>query len=81
MKRKWDKLNDEQRRVAIDECIHFFENERDETIGRIAAEQILNFFLASIGPAVYNQGVEDAKRVLASRMEDIQFDMDDLLDV
>jgi len=78
--RKSNHLSDEKRRVAIDELIQFFEKEREEQIGRIAAEQVLNFFLESVGPEIYNKGIADAKRALESRMDELRYDFDDLLD-
>ena len=79
--RKWDRISDEKRQQAIDDLIYFFESERSEKIGVIAAEQLLDFFLENIGPDVYNRGLSDAKTVIAKRMEDLQFDMDDLMDL
>ena len=80
MRRKGDHLNDEQRNKFIRELIHFFEKEREEEIGVIAAQQLLNFFLENVGPELYNKGVFDAKKTLKSRMEDIDYDLDELLD-
>ena len=79
--RKWDRISDEKRQQAIDDLIYFFESERSEKIGLIAAEQLLDFFLENIGPDVYNSGLSDAKTAIAKRMEDLQFDMDDLMDL
>jgi len=79
--RKWDRISDEKRQQAIDDLIYFFESERSEKIGVIAAEQLLDFFLENIGPDVYNRGLSDAKTVIAKRVEDLQFDMDDLMDL
>ena len=79
--RKWDRISDEKRQQAIDDLIYFFESERSEKIGVIAAEQLLDFFLENIGPDVYNRGLSDAKTVIAKRVEDLQFDIDDLMDL
>lgn len=48
-KRNWEKLTDEEKSSVKEELILFFENERDEKIGVIAAEKIINFFLQSVG--------------------------------
>ena len=58
----------------------FFERERDEKIGLIAAEEILNFFLQSVGGKLYNMGIEDAKKALENRVDELKFDLDDLMD-
>lgn len=79
-KRKWERLSDEERQKVKEEMILFFENERDEKIGLIAAEEILNFFLQSAGSSLYKKGVADAKKAMETRIEDLTFDLFDLMD-
>ena len=79
--RKWERLGEEKKQAVINELINFFENERGENIGVVAAEQLVNFFLQSAGADIYNKGVLDAKKVLATRIEDLGYDLDDLLDI
>ncbi|MDG1105903.1 MAG: DUF2164 family protein [Cyclobacteriaceae bacterium] len=81
VKRNWERLSEEERKSVIEDLILFFENERDEKIGIIAAEEVLNFFLMSVGNKLYNKGIDDAKKVLKNRYEELQFDLDDLLDL
>ena len=81
IKRKWERLSDEESKLVKEEMILFFENERDEKIGIIAAEEILNFFLKSVGSILYNKGIDDAKKALENRYEELKFDLDDLIDV
>jgi uncharacterized protein (DUF2164 family) len=77
----WERLNEDERRKVKEELILFFERERDEKIGVIAADEILNFFLQSIGHKLYNQGVVDAKRAVENRIEELRYDLDDLLEL
>jgi len=81
IKRRWERLSDEESKLVKEEMILFFENERDEKIGIIAAEEILNFFLKSVGSKLYNKGIDDAKKALENRYEELKFDLDDLIDV
>lgn len=81
IKRTWEKLTDEEKRLAKEELILFFENERDEKIGVIAAEKIINFFLQSVGGKLYNKGVNDAKKAMENRIEELKFDLDDLVEI
>lgn len=81
MKRKWDRLTDEQRKASKDDLIYFFESERDEKIGVIAADQLLDFFLEHIGTKLYNKGVTDARKAIDQRVEELKFDLDDLQDI
>ena len=81
IKRTWERLSDDEKNLTKKELILFFENERDEKIGIIAAEEILNFFLQSIGNKLYNKGVTDAKKALKNRFEELNYDLDDLIDI
>jgi uncharacterized protein (DUF2164 family) len=79
IKRKWDLLPKEKRKACIDEIITFFKQKRDEEIGIIAAEDVLDFFLQNIGTNVYNKGVEDSKNLLKRQFEDLEVDLNLLL--
>lgn len=81
IKRTWERLSDEEKNLAKEELILFFENERDEKIGIVAAEEIINFFLQSIGNKLYNRGVTDAKKALRNRIDELNYDLDDLIDM
>ncbi len=80
-KRMWDRLTEEEKEAAKRDLIYFFHKERDEEIGVIAAEQILNFFLQQVGGKLYNKGVFDAKKALENRMEELNYDLDDLIEL
>lgn len=81
VKRPWERLSEEDKNTVKNELILFFENQRDEKIGVIAAEEIINFFLQTAGSKLYNQGVMDAKRALGNRIEELNYDLDDLIDI
>ena len=79
IKRKWDLLPKAKRKSCIDEIITFFKQKRDEQIGVIAAEDILDFFLQDIGTEIYNKGVEDSKGLLKKEFENLEVDLDLLM--
>jgi len=79
IKRKWDLLPKAKRKSLIEEIITFFKQERDEKLGVIAAEDILDFFLQNMAEDIYNKGVEDSKELLKKRFEDLEVDLDLLL--
>ncbi|MDO8509985.1 MAG: DUF2164 domain-containing protein [bacterium] len=79
IKRKWDLLSKAKRKTCIDEIITFFKQKRGEKIGVIAAEDILDFFLQAIGKDIYNNGVEDSKKLLKRQFENLEVDLDLLL--
>ena len=78
--RRWERLSEEESKAAKEALILFFEREREEKIGLIAADDLLNFFLQTVGGKIYNKGLEDAKKVLENRFEELKFDLDDLMD-
>jgi uncharacterized protein (DUF2164 family) len=79
IKRKGDILTKEKKRQVINEIINFFKSEREEDIGIIAAEKVLDFFLENVGLELYNKGIEDSKNFLKERIDDLELDMESLL--
>ena len=76
IKRSWDLLPKEQKRLAVKEIIDFFGNERGEEIGVIAAESILDMFLQKVGLDLYNKGVEDSKNFIKGYLGEIDLEID-----
>lgn len=72
-------LSKEQRKKAINKIIDFFETERDEKIGVIAAEDLLEMFLQEIGFSLYDKGIEDSKEYINERQEDMLINLEALL--
>ncbi|MFA7245279.1 MAG: DUF2164 family protein [Candidatus Magasanikbacteria bacterium] len=76
IKKQWDILSEEERRSYINKIIAFFETERDEKIGVIAAEEIMDFFLENFTRPIYNKGIDEAKEMLKEKMTDLEIDLD-----
>lgn len=64
-------LSKEMRQEMSQKIQNYFENERSETIGNLTATLLLNFIVEELGPAIYNQGVQDAYRYMTERCEDM----------
>jgi uncharacterized protein (DUF2164 family) len=79
VKRSWDLLTDEKRKKAIDEIIGFFQSERNETIGVIAAESILDFILQTVSKDIYNKGVDDTYSFLKEHVAGMETDINALV--
>ena len=69
-KRKLE-LTDGDRKTAIASIRRHFLEELSQEIGDLKASLVLDFFLAELGPSLYNMGVADAKGFIADRMEDV----------
>lgn len=65
-------LSKEARKQAITEIQGYFLTERDEELGELAAGFMLDFFLAKIGPSVYNQAIRDAQAYMTEKVEDME---------
>jgi len=72
-------LPKEKRIQAINAIVGFYKSERNEDIGIIAAEAILDFFLDEIGKTIYNKGVKDAQKILEQRLSDFGIDLEALI--
>lgn len=68
-------LSKEDRSQAIESIQRYFQQERDEKLGNIAAAGLLAFVLEEIGPSVYNKGVVDAQERLQARVAELDFEV------
>ncbi|WP_342406076.1 DUF2164 domain-containing protein [Brevibacillus sp. FSL K6-2834] len=71
---KITKFPREQREHVINQVQLYFQDERGEELGRLAAEQMLDFFVKTLGPVVYNQAVEDCRKLMLERMSALEDD-------
>ena len=61
--------------AALASLERYFLEENGEPIGNMAAGALLAFFLAEIGPAIYNQAVADAQERLQSRVAELDIEL------
>ncbi len=64
-------INKQTKLKLIDEIVTYFRNERDEDIGLLSAELILDFFIEKIAPDFYNLGVQDSIKFISQSIEDM----------
>lgn len=69
-------LTIQQRRDMINRIIDFFQTERDEKIGVIAAEEVLEMFLEGAAADIYNKGVEDTVEFLKGGIDTAVLDIE-----
>ncbi len=67
-------LTPELKKQLLDEIVYYFETERDEKLGIIASENVLDFFMDNLGRFLYNKALDDAKLWYNKRMEDVEAD-------
>ena len=71
-------LTEQEQSRAREWIADYFESERDEQLGVIASEAILDAFLETIGPVIYNRALADAKSWMTRRLADIEVDFEAL---
>ena len=65
------KLDEARRAQLIEELQAHFKQNFDEQLSEFRAAQILEFFLGSLGPQVYNQAVQDARAFFQQKLDDL----------
>ncbi len=63
------------RTQAVASIERWFQQEREERIGNIAAAALLNFFLEEIGPSIYNRAVADVQARLQARVAEVDIEL------
>lgn len=65
------RLTDERRAAILSGLQELYFDRFDEDLSEFRAEQVLNYFVRSLGPAVYNQAIQDARAFLQERLADL----------
>lgn len=65
------KLSEERRAALIRDIQSSFSADLDEDISAFKAEQILDLMVNAIGPAIYNQAVQDVRAHLQIKLDDL----------
>jgi uncharacterized protein (DUF2164 family) len=65
------KLTKEQREDMISSIKTYFLEEREEELGDLAANLMLNFIIEELAPEFYNKGVYDSYKYMSDRVEDV----------
>ncbi len=67
-------LPNDQHREAIASIVRYFQEEREEEIGHIAASGLLRFLLEEIGPSIYNKAVADIQQRMQLHVSDLDIE-------
>ncbi len=68
-------LAKEVREEAVKSIERWFQEQRDERIGNIAAGALLGFMLEEIGPSIYNRAVADVQERLGVRVAELDLEV------
>lgn len=67
-------ISPEQKKQMQEEIVYFFKEEREEELGIIGSEMILDFFLDILGDTIYNKALDDVKLWLTRSVENLESD-------
>ena len=65
-------LTDERRERMLRSIKKFFATALDQELGDLAAERLLEFFVKELGAPVYNQAIQDARKFLQGKLDDLE---------
>lgn len=76
---KFECVSEEVKTKYINEIIGFFHDERGEEIGYIAAEKVLDFVMQIMGEEIYKKAINDCKKLLKERNDELEIELELLL--
>lgn len=65
------RLADERRQDILEALTRLHRDEFDEPLSEFRARRLLEFFVETLGPPVYNQAIQDARGFLLERLDDL----------
>jgi len=65
-------LTDERRERMLRSIRKYFADTLDQELGDLAAERLLEFFVKELGAPVYNQAIQDARKFLLEKLDDLE---------
>ncbi|EFM12693.1 Protein of unknown function DUF2164 [Paenibacillus curdlanolyticus YK9] len=65
------KLPKEEKAEVIKQVQAFFEEERSESIGEIAAELLVDRMIQELGPYIYNRAIADTRAMVSDKFNQI----------
>jgi uncharacterized protein (DUF2164 family) len=65
-------LTDERRERMLRSIKKYFAETLDQELGDLAAERLLEFFVKELGAPVYNQAIQDARKFLLEKLDDLE---------
>ncbi|XJZ25643.1 DUF2164 domain-containing protein [Bacillota bacterium Lsc_1132] len=65
----------QQKDAIVSEIQRYFFEERNEEIGNLAAENLLEFFKQHLGSYFYNEAIKDTRLLIEQKMTSIEEDL------
>lgn len=65
------KLSEERREHLATSTQQLFLDEFERDLSEFQAQRLIDFFMGQMGPAVYNQAIQDARAYVQAKLDDI----------
>ena len=72
------KLVEERKQLIAQKLVGYFSLEFDEELSTYRAEALVEFMLKQIGPSQYNQAINDARKYMTQKLDDLDSHFIDL---
>ncbi|ARI78861.1 DUF2164 domain-containing protein [Halobacillus mangrovi] len=70
-----NRLKKEEREYVIARVQEYFELERGEEIGELAADQLVQYMVNELGPFLYNKAIHDSRRMVEQKVMNLDEDL------
>ena len=64
-------LEEARRKRVVVRLQALYRDQFDEELSAFRADQLLDFLIAAVGPQIYNQAVQDARKYLQQKLDDL----------
>ena len=69
------RLTEERKQQLVHSIQSYFSEQLDREIGELGARLLLDFFVKELGPAVYNQAVQDSVAFMQDKLIDLDSEL------
>lgn len=69
------KVPKDHKTLLVGRIQSYFDTEFSQSVGNLAAENLLDFMLKQLSPVIYNQAIRDARVVITQQMDRIEEDL------
>ena len=66
------RLSDEGRERLTRSLRAFFDDEFEQSLSEFQAQRLVEFLVSELGAPIYNQAIQDARRFLQEKLEDLE---------
>ena len=64
-------LTDERKQLLVTKLVRLYREEFDEELSTFRAERVLELFVKTLAPQVYNQAIQDARGFVQEKLDDL----------